>query len=55
MAGVSYDMGDVVADLGYRGIYMNKVMSQPDAPNVPYIINDNYIHEVRGTVRYRFN
>ncbi len=55
MAGVSYDMGDVVADLGYRGIYMNKVMSQPDLAADAYIINDNYIHEVRGTVRYRFN
>ncbi len=55
MAGVSYDMGDVVADLGYRGIYMNKVMSQPPAPVDAYIINNNFIHEVRGTVRYRFN
>jgi len=54
MVGVSYDMGDVVADLGYRGIYMNKVMSQPDAVIDTYIINNNFIHEVRGTVRYRF-
>ena len=23
MAGLTYDMGDIVADLGYRGIYMN--------------------------------
>ncbi len=55
MAGVSYDMGDVVADLGYRGIYMNKVMSQPPVDPPPYIINNNFIHEVRGTIRYRFN
>lgn len=55
MAGVSYDMGDVVADLGYRGIYMNKVMSQPPINPPPYIINNNFIHEVRGTVRYRLN
>ncbi len=54
MAGVSYDMGDVVADLGYRGIYMNKVMSQPALAADTYIINENFIHEVRGTVRYRF-
>ncbi len=53
MAGVSYDMGSVVADLGYRGIYMNKVMSQPPSAPPPYIINNNFIHEVRGTVRYR--
>lgn len=55
MAGVTYDMGDVVADLGYRGIYMNKVMSQPDDLADAYILNNNFIHEVRGTVRYRFN
>lgn len=53
MAGVTYDMGTVVADLGYRGIYMNKVMNQPPSPATPYIINNNWIHEVRGTLRYR--
>jgi hypothetical protein len=54
MAGVSYDMGNMVADLGYRGIYMNKVMSQPPNPANAYIINNNFIHELRGTLRYRF-
>lgn len=54
MAGVSYDFGSVVADLGYRGIYMNKVMDQPAGGNT-YIINHNFIHELRATVRYRFN
>ncbi len=53
MAGVSYDMGNIVADLGYRGIYMNKVMNQPPSTPPSYIINNNMIHEVRGTVRYR--
>jgi len=53
MAGVTYDMGNIVADLGYRGIYMNKVMSQPPAVADTYIINNNFIHELRGTVRYR--
>ncbi len=53
MAGVSYDMGNMVADLGYRGIYMNKVMNQPPSTPPTYIINNNFIHEVRGTVRYR--
>lgn len=55
MAGVTYDMGTVVADLGYRGIYMNKVMSQPATGTVPYLINNNFIHELRATLRYRFN
>lgn len=55
MAGVSYDMGDIVADFGYRGIYMNKVMSQPANIANAYVINNNFIHELRGTVRYRFH
>ena len=55
MAGVTYDMGNVVADLGYRGIYVNKVLNQPPATPPTYIINNNFIHEVRGTLRYRFD
>lgn len=55
MVGVTYDMGNVVADFGYRGIYMNKVMSQPPVAPPPYIINNNFIHEARATLRYRFN
>lgn len=55
MAGVTYDMGSMVADLGYRGIYMNKVMDQPTPGPGTYIVNHNFIHEVRGSLRYRFN
>lgn len=54
MAGVTYDMGNVVADLGYRGTYINKIMDQPVGGN-NYIINHNFIHELRASVRYRFN
>jgi len=59
MTGVTYDMGSVVADLGYRMIYMPQV-TNGDAANAstnstPYYINQNIIHEVRGTLRYRFN
>ena len=54
MAGLSYDFGSYVADIGYRGIYMNKVMSQPDNLANAYIINNNFIHEVRTSIRYRF-
>jgi len=53
MAGVSYDMGDMVAELGYRGIYMNKVMSQPPLITDTYIISNNLIHEARASLRYR--
>jgi hypothetical protein len=53
MTGVTYDAGTWVADLGYRMIYMptitNKALGMPS-----YYLNDNTIHEVRGTVRHRF-
>ena len=55
MAGVSYDMGTAVAELGWRGIYMNKVMSQPANISQAYIINNNFINELRASIRYRFN
>jgi hypothetical protein len=53
MAGVGYDMGQVVADLGYRALYINSIENDA-APN-EYNIDNNLIHEVRGTIRYRFN
>ncbi len=53
MAGVTYDMGSWVADLGYRMIYIptitNDALGQPS-----YYLNGNTVHEIRGTVRYRF-
>lgn len=52
MAGVGYDFGSVVADLGYRGIYINK-LENTSAPNA-YSIDHALIHELRATVRYRF-
>ena len=57
MAGVGYDMGTWVADLGYRAIYINEVNNWPTDPatNSYYYIDDHWTHEVRGTVRYRFN
>ena len=53
MAGVSYDMGAAVADLGYRGLYMPG-LTNGSASQALYV-NDAFIHELRGTVRYRFN
>ncbi|RUT34666.1 hypothetical protein EMQ25_01510 [Arsenicitalea aurantiaca] len=57
MAGVTYDMGALVADLGYRGIYMPQLTNGDAAlegPALsPYYIDNNFIHEVRGTMRYR--
>jgi len=57
MAGIGYDMGKWVADLGYRGLYINEVNNAPTDESTPsyYEVHDNWIHEVRGTVRYRFD
>ena len=54
MAGVTYDAGSWVADLGYRLIYMPKISNYALPPNSPYYLNDNTVQEIRGTVRYRF-
>jgi hypothetical protein len=53
MVGVGYDFGQVVADVGYRALYINNIDN--GGTNFPYTISDNWVHEVRGTVRYRFN
>lgn len=53
MAGVSYDLGSAVADLGYRGLYMPVLTNSSVAE--PVYVHDAFIHELRGTVRYRFN
>lgn len=56
MAGLGVDMGSWVADVGYRGIYIDEVNNAPTTDEDTYYeVNNNFIHEVRGTVRYRFN
>jgi hypothetical protein len=56
MVGVGYDMGDWVADLGYRALYIDQVNNAPTAdPDNYFEADNNWIHELRGTVRYRFN
>jgi hypothetical protein len=53
MAGVQYDMGNIVADVGYRLMYLPQISNNtPGAAS--FYLNDNTVHEVRGTVRYRF-
>ncbi len=53
MIGAGYDFGQVVADLGYRALYINNLNNT--VATAPYSINNVWAHEVRGTVRYRFN
>jgi Outer membrane protein beta-barrel domain len=55
MAGVTYDMGNWVADLGYRMIYMPKISNYALAPQTSWYINDNTVSEIRASVRYRLN
>lgn len=53
MAGVGYDFGALVADLGYRALYINQIENA--SAEYPYSIDHALIHEIRGTMRYRFN
>jgi hypothetical protein len=59
MTGVTYDMGDWVADAGYRLIYMPTITNGQVgivAPALsPFYVNNAMIHELRGTLRYRFD
>ncbi len=52
MAGVTYDTGTWVADLGYRALILPTITN--NAYGMPsYYLNGNVVNEVRGTVRYR--
>ncbi|MBJ3786843.1 outer membrane protein [Devosia sediminis] len=53
MVGFGVDYGDLVADIGYRGIYVNSIRNEVAAST--YEVNNSLAHEIRGTVRYRFN
>lgn len=54
MVGVGYDFGAVVADVGYRGVYIAQLSNGAAYPDT-ITSDNNWLHEVRGTVRYRFN
>ena len=53
MVGVGYDFGSVVADIGYRGIYLPSLTNGAASPDTIWSDN-NWLHEVRTTLRYRF-
>lgn len=58
MAGVSYDMGSAVADLGYRGIYMPDIHNDAlngTSPQGPYYLHGAFINEIRASLRYRLD
>jgi hypothetical protein len=54
MAGVTYDAGSWVADLGYRLLYMPKFSNNVPGSGTNWYLYDNTVNEIRGTVRYRF-
>jgi hypothetical protein len=54
MAGVTYDAGSWVADLGYRLLYLPTISNYVSGTNTSFYLHDNTVHEIRGTVRYRF-
>lgn len=54
MVGAGYDFGAVVADIGYRGVYIAQISNGQPA-NETISADNNFLHEVRGTLRYRFN
>jgi hypothetical protein len=53
MAGLSYDAGNWVADVGFRLLYLPTITNNVSGAG-NYFLYDNTVHEVRGTVRYRF-
>lgn len=54
MVGVGYDFGAFTADLGYRALYIAEVNNAAAVPQYVSVPN-NWVHEVRSTLRYRFN
>ncbi|WDR01157.1 hypothetical protein PSQ19_09655 [Devosia algicola] len=54
MVGIGYDFGAFTADVGYRAIYMAKIANTQPAP-MGFSTSNNWIHEVRSTLRYRIN
>ncbi|SEA36822.1 Opacity protein [Pelagibacterium halotolerans] len=52
MAGVGYDFGSIVADLGYRALYIASIENNNETPR--YVVDDTLVHELRATLRYRF-
>lgn len=52
MAGVGYDFGALVADLGYRALYIDQIANTNEDPD--YRVDNALIHELRATLRYRF-
>ena len=54
MVGVGYDFGAFTADIGYRGLYVADINNGAAVPQ--YVSSkNNWVHEIRSTLRYRFN
>jgi hypothetical protein len=53
MVGVGYDFGAFATDVGYRGLYIADINNGVDG-GARIESSNNFVHEVRGTVRYKF-
>jgi len=54
MAGVGYDFGAFTTDVGYRALYIADIGNNAGPPS-GFSIPGSLVHEVRGTLRYRFH
>lgn len=54
MVGVGYDFGTFTADVGYRGIYIAELTNKLPSPDY-FSTKNAWVHEVRTSLRYRFN
>ncbi|MEO5806093.1 hypothetical protein [Devosia sp.] len=54
MVGVGYDFGKFTADLGYRAIYLASISNSQPVP-MGFTSSNNWIHEIRTSLRYRIN
>jgi opacity protein-like surface antigen len=52
MVGVGYDMGNMVADVGYRALWMKGFST---AGGTDFWAQDAIAHEIRASLRYRFH
>jgi len=52
MVGVGYDMGNMVADIGYRALWMKGFST---SGGTDFWAQDAIAHEIRASLRYRFH
>lgn len=54
MVGLGYDFGKFTTDVGYRALYLQNITNNQATP-YGFSADNNWIHELRTSVRYRIN